>query len=227
VFCTNCGTQAASDHSFCSACGSKLESNSPVSTDNKHNNEQRVVDRHAGVKDWRMLTSSKEIFTHSQVVERIKRISGLSATGMPESEILAQIKLFDSKEASTFAMGALTDVVLPFYSNLGIKKESEVISNFAISYQEALVAVLCSLASRSQPLRDLRDASDGFVVDAQLPTSIWAMKGDFIISLENVNGGTKVCANINIPGQMFDWGKSKRTISDLFADVNRYSQFEL
>jgi len=91
-----------------------------------------------------MLTSSKEIFTHSQVVERIKRISGLSATGMPESEILAQIKLFDSKEASTFAMGALTDVVLPFYSNLGIKKESEVISNFAISYQEALVAVLCS-----------------------------------------------------------------------------------
>jgi len=114
-----------------------------------------------------------------------------------------------------------------FYSNLGIKKESEVSSDFPFSYQEALVAVLCSLASRSQPLRDLRDASNGFVVDAQLPASVWAWKGDFIITLENVNGGTRVCATINIPGQMFDWGKSNRTISNMFEDVNRYSQFEL
>lgn len=228
MFCTNCGTQATNDHSFCANCGSKLErseANSEKFVSNK--NEQSEIDSQGGVKDWRMLTSAGEIFTHSEVVERIKRISGLSATGMPESKILEQIRIFDSKGASKIAMGALTEVVLPFYSNLGINKESEVTTDFAISYQEVLVAVLCSLASRSQPLRDLRDASDGFVVDAQLPASIWSWKGDFFITLEKIKGGTRVCATINVPGQMFDWGKSNRTITDLFADVNRYSQFEL
>lgn len=229
MFCTNCGTQAANDHSFCSTCGSKLarSGNSPTTDSSSTTREQLQVNRHDKVDDWRMLTSAKDIFTHPQVVERIKRISGLSSTGMPASVILEQIRIFDSKGASKVAMGALTEVVLPFYSNLGIKKESEVSSDFPFSYQEALVAVLCSLASRSQPLRDLRDASNGFVVDAQLPASVWAWKGDFIITLENVNGGTRVCATINIPGQMFDWGKSNRTISNMFEDVNRYSQFEL
>jgi len=87
VFCTNCGTQAARDHSFCSSCGSKLESVDSVAINPvSEKNKTLEIDSHNKASDWRVLTSAREIFTHSQVAERIKRISGLSSTGMPEMQ---------------------------------------------------------------------------------------------------------------------------------------------
>ena len=43
-----------------------------------------------------------------------------------------------------------------------------------------------------------------------------------IITLERRPEGTMMKATITVPGQSFDWGRSKRVLQDLIEDVKRY-----
>ena len=43
-----------------------------------------------------------------------------------------------------------------------------------------------------------------------------------IITLESREEGTLLKGTITVPGQAFDWGRSKRVLQNLIDDVQRY-----
>jgi hypothetical protein len=43
--------------------------------------------------------------------------------------------------------------------------------------------------------------------------------GEMVIIVERVSGGTGVRAATNIPGQLYDWGKSRRALDQIFTHL--------
>ena len=82
--------------------------------------------------------------------------------------------------------------------------------------------MLCSLASRSQPLEDITEATNGCVIRSKMLSSIWSWEGDLIITLEAKEEGTLMSAAITVPGQLSDMGQSKRVLKALVEDVMKY-----
>ena len=48
---------------------------------------------------------------------------------------------------------------------------------------------------------------------------MFALEGDLILTVSRTQGGTQVEAKTEIPGQMFDWGKSSRCLEALFGEL--------
>jgi len=55
-----------------------------------------------------------------------------------------------------------------------------------------------------------------------MASSILSWEGNMIVTLERQSEGTLLKATITVPGQAFDWGRSKRVLQDLIDDVKRY-----
>jgi len=83
-----------------------------------------------------------------------------------------------------------------------------------------LVALLCSLARRGRPLRHVKQGIDGCVFEATLPSDVWSMAASLVVSVSRAGGATLVEAATTVPGQLYDWGKSKRCLDELFADLS-------
>ncbi len=56
--------------------------------------------------------------------------------------------------------------------------------------------------------------------EAKLPSDLWALEGQVVVTVERAGPGTRVEAATKIPGQLYDWGKSTRCLAKLFADLH-------
>ena len=98
----------------------------------------------------------------------------------------------------------IKDISLPISAKLGMKTSRDTSQGFRNTFGETLAAVLCSLASRSQPLEDITEATNGCVIRSKMLSSIWSWEGDLIITLEAKEEGTLMSAAITVPGQLSD-----------------------
>jgi hypothetical protein len=64
--------------------------------------------------------------------------------------------------------------------------------------------------------------SDGCVIESVIPADIWTFEGAAIVVLHAVAGGTRVQAATLIKGQMFDWGKSRVILDNLFGGLRSH-----
>ena len=103
-----------------------------------------------------------------------------------------------------------------------MKTNSELSQGFRNTFGETLAAVLCSLASRSQPVEELTEAKNGCVIASKMASSIWSWEGNMLVTLETRPEGTLLKGAITVPGQLSDMGKSKRVLQDLMDDVAKY-----
>jgi hypothetical protein len=92
-----------------------------------------------------------------------------------------------------------------------------------LSGGKIIVGVLCSLSRNGQNLRKVEQAEDGCLLEATLPSDMWSLEGDLLITVKRNAPGTLVEAATVIKGQLFDWGKSKRCLEKLFADLRNLS----
>jgi hypothetical protein len=79
--------------------------------------------------------------------------------------------------------------------------------------------LLCSMARNGQPLRHVKQAEDGCEFDAVLPSDMWALEGDLVTTVRRQGIRTEVASAASIKGQLIDWGKSRRCLDTLFADL--------
>ncbi len=82
-----------------------------------------------------------------------------------------------------------------------------------------LLRLLCSLAQHGQAIRRVEQASDGCVLEAAIPSDVWSLEGDLLVTVRQIGTQTEVRASTRIKGQLFDWGKSNRCLDRLFADL--------
>jgi len=112
-------------------------------------------------------------------------------------------------------------IVQPIYASVGIKTGKTLKESFAAPAGKVLVAAICSLARRGQPLSEVEQGQDGCLLKAGLPSDMWSVAGDFLVTVERQGQGASVEAATVIKGQLYDWGKSKRMLTALFDDIRR------
>ena len=81
------------------------------------------------------------------------------------------------------------------------------------------MAAICSLARYGRALTQVHQGEDGCVLEAVIPRTMCSLEGELIISIRRDQGGSQVEAATKIPGQLFDWGKSKQCLNQLFEDL--------
>jgi hypothetical protein len=48
---------------------------------------------------------------------------------------------------------------------------------------------------------------------------MWSFEGELVISFRRLSNGTQIAAATKIRGQLYDWGKSKQQLEQLFGDI--------
>lgn len=85
---------------------------------------------------------------------------------------------------------------------------------------QVIASVLCSLAYHGQAVHSVEQREDGCTLTAEIPSDLKTFGGVLQVSVSRgSSGSTTVHATAQIPGQLYDWGKSKQTLAALFADV--------
>lgn len=85
---------------------------------------------------------------------------------------------------------------------------------------QVIASVLCSMAFHGQVVHAVEQRADGCTLIAEIPTDRKTFGGVLRVRIDRgADRTTALQANAEIPGQLYDWGKSKQTVADLFADV--------
>jgi hypothetical protein len=201
VFCSQCGSKA--DGNFCFQCGAPL--NGVVRT-----NDHPI--------DWSEWIDYEELLKVREVREMIaehaaraeKRISAEEFLSICD-KVFSPIKGVSSK--------TVTAIVQPMLAAMGLKTGKTRSQVFHRPAGKILVTALCSLARRGRPLRQVNQGRDGCVLEATLPSDVYSCAATVVITITRTVGGALVEAAATVPGQLYDWGKSKRSLDELFADL--------
>ena len=194
MYCHNCGEQVVG--SFCSSCGT------PVA-------KQKV----------------KDYNSYSTLIldDRCKQIIASEATNA-KSGISGEEFLKLSEQIIPVPMQLIGDWSSKLYANMGLRTGKTGQESFPYPFSYVLLAVLCSLARHNMKPASVSEATGVCTLEASLPSSMWSWEGKYYIIIESQENSTIVHAKTEIPGQKFDWGKSKRTLDTLFKEVQELCQ---
>ncbi len=81
------------------------------------------------------------------------------------------------------------------------------------------VSVLCALARDGHKVQDVHQASDGCMLICELPSDMFSLAGQLLVTIQREPEGASVHADTRIEGQLFDWGKSNACLDQLFKRI--------
>jgi hypothetical protein len=197
MFCSSCGAEATGN--FCWKCGSPLK-DAPA----------------PAPEDWSRELRYQTLIQIPNVREMVSRQAGMAEKHLSAEDFLA---MFDKVVPLGVSLEKLGTLVQPIYVRMGIKTGKARTETLPQPPGTVIVAALCSLARHGQALQQVQQFEDGCLLEAALPSDMWSWKGTLYVSVHGTDAETRVEATTDIKGQMFDWGKSKRVLETLFADL--------
>ena len=220
MFCTQCGRKFGETDRFCAQCGAPR---GDVGSDAPPQAETALPETDPSI-DWRNSMTPREIMAHPEVRARIEAVTGANPKGMSAEQFyeFARPIIMITGAGPAPPLKLIKDISLPISAKLGMKTSRDVTQGFRNTFGETLAAVLCSLASRSQPVEEIADATNGCIIRSKMLSSIWSWEGDLIITLETKDAGTLLTGVITVPGQLSDMGQSRRVLNMLIEDVMKY-----
>jgi hypothetical protein len=208
MFCSQCGVKASGK--FCHQCGSLLNVSDAVLAIAEQKSGQNVP------KDWERDPLYENVIRTESVRSVIARHAANAPKIVSGESILA---IYDKVVQSPIPLEKLAAVVQPLYASWGSRTGKEHTELIRIPIGRAIAQTLCSLAKHGQTLQNVEQLEDGCLLNADLPSSVCALKGTMTISLRSFESDTQVAATTSIPGQLYDWGKSNRCLQQLFSDL--------
>ena len=167
---------------------------------------------------WDDEVNYRSLVKMPEVRELIDRHASLSRKKMTGEELL---QLAEKIMPTGVPLDKVMSLFQPLATQMGIGTGQERVERIQAPVGRVLVRVLCSLARHGQTLRHIRQGSDGCALEASLPSDIWALEGVLGITVVRRGGWTDVGAATKVGGQWFDWGKSRRCLDQLFADLQQ------
>lgn len=209
MFCSECST--AAHGKFCSSYGAALTT---------------VANRSAVVipvaVDWSETIDCQALLAIPAVRDQIARAASQAKKGMSGEDFLEMAGNAMGKLAGlpvSIPMTGLARFAQSTYAKMGIKTGKSRIELLHRPIGHVLVALLCSLVKNGRELRGVYQIESGVILVAALPSDLFALEGDLVLTVNRAIGGTQVEAKTEIPGQIFDWGKSTRCLDSLFAEL--------
>ncbi|MCE9554904.1 MAG: zinc ribbon domain-containing protein [Planctomycetes bacterium] len=207
MYCSECGTKAQGK--FCANCGVPLQQAITA----------EIVAAIVSPGHWQETVNYETIVRAPEVREMVTRAAEQATQRLSGEDFL---KFCDKALAPLYGgvpVGKLASIAQPIYSALGMNTGKEQRRVFSKPPGRVIVALLCSLARRGRPLRQIRQATDGCMFEATLPSDVWSFAGDLLVEVRTDTVGTAVEARTVVKGQLFDWGKSKRCLEELLTDL--------
>lgn len=167
---------------------------------------------------WDEEVNYRALVKMPEVRELIDRYASLSRKKMTGEELL---QLAEKIMPTGVPLDKVMSLFQPLATQMGIGTGQERVERVQAPVGRVMVRVLCSLARHGQTLRHIRQGSDGCALEASLPSDIWALEGLLGITVVRRGGWTDVGAATKVGGQWFDWGKSRRCLDQLFADLQQ------
>ena len=202
MYCHQCGAKAYG--TYCSNCGAKLIAN----------------DSHLGPlpQDWADEIRYEVLLSRPEVRDLIARQASQSQKRMSADDFL---ELCDKAfvPLTGVSLAKIGAILQPIYAKLGVKTGKTRKEFYTAPAGKVLVAAICSLARRGEPLNKVEQGLDGCLLKAGIPSDMWSFAGDFLITIQREEQGTSVEAVTIIKGQLYDWGKSKHILKELFDDI--------
>jgi len=207
MFCSQCGEKASGK--FCHQCGNPLQIVEAI-----------LVLPGEGAPpepgNWEHDARYEKIVRVDAVRTVIAHHAAHAKTGVSGEAILA---LYDKIVPSPVPLEGLVAVLQPLYASWGFRTGKERTELIETPIGRAIARALCSFAKYGQTFQSAEQSDSGCILTADLPSSVCAMKGKLTISLLRSEFRTQVAAMTAIPGQMYDWGKSRRCLDQLFNDL--------
>jgi hypothetical protein len=217
MFCSECGKEASGK--FCWSCGRPLQQlGVPAVVDGNASENVPVL------IDWSNLTDCRALLAIAEIRERIARHAAQCQKKFSGEEFLAYCDKFASVLTGGVPLSLIAKISQPLSERLGFKTGKLRRERLAERPGNVLVAVLCSLAQNGQQIRDIKQLSNGCVLQAALPSDIWSLKGDLLLTVLAEEGVTVVEAGTAIHGQVYDWGKSNRLLDRLFIELVQFAK---
>ena len=118
------------------------------------------------------------------------------------------------------SMTTVVEIVSPIYARKGIKTGKERAQAVAKPIGWVLADVLCLLALNGYTVKNVHQGTDGCVLECALPSDWRSFAGgEIVVTVERYGTGAGVKAVTNIPGQLYDWGKSKQALDRIFSGL--------
>ena len=216
MYCSECGVKGTGK--FCTACGNRL-----AATDVGRAQQQVDAEFDPTVVlaiDWSDLIDYEQLIAIPAVRDQIAHAAAQAKKRLTGEEILDLYgKAMDKLTGVPLPMSALAGFAQTAYAKMGVKTGKSRSAAFAVPPGEMLVRLLCSLAKEGRGVRNVQQLSDGCIVKAALPSDLFALEGDLIVAVVRQGRATRVEAHTDIPGQMFDWGKSTRCLETLLGEL--------
>lgn len=210
MFCSHCGTALigiAANGNFCAHCGAKLTAPmiaAPL--------VETLPD------DWSGEHRYEILLRYPEVRAQIERAAAESRTWLTGEQFLKLAeKAFEPLMG--VSLDTVTAIALPISRRLGIQTGKSRVEVLPALLGQTIVAALCSLARHGRKLTKVHQAEDGCVLEAVLPPDLRTLTGELLVTLRRNGNHTQVEAATKIPGQLYDWGKSKQCLNQLFSEL--------
>ena len=230
MFCSNCGADATGN--YCWRCGTALAGAAgppaaqparppaPPPSGPPQPGPPPPPTAPRADEDWAHETRYDALVAIPEVRERIARNADLAEKRMTGEEFLALADKIGGKAGLLpVPVAPVAQLVQPIYEDMGIRTGKTRAERVRWPVGRVIVAVLCSLARHGMTIRSVRQADDGCIVEAEIPSDVRSFGGTLVVTVGRANGTTDVEAATKIGGQLFDWGKSAACLRELFADI--------
>ena len=120
---------------------------------------------------------------------------------------------------SPLPMGPAMAIMQDVYGRMGVHAGKTRTERYRLPVGRVIVSALCALARGGYKVQDVHQASDGCMLICQIPSDLFSLAGQLLVTIQREADGTSVQADTHIEGQLFDWGKSNRCLKQLFDGI--------
>lgn len=211
MFCSQCGAHCQADDRFCSSCGAPLQTSVP---------SPQPEAAPSSPADWSNIVDYRVLTAIPEVHDRIAHATAQASAPISAADFLAIAdKALVPLVSSTVPTASIMQLVQPIYERMGIQTEKTRTEEVPWPAGRVIVAALCSCARRGMTVAAVHQGTDGVVIEATLPSSALALKSTLVATIARSSSATRLQAVAATKGQLYDWGRSKRTLQTLFEDV--------
>ena len=169
--------------------------------------------------DWTELTDCQSLVAIPEVRERIARYAAKAKKRFTGEDFLEVCDKVFAPVSGGVPLTLIAKIAQPLAERLGFKSVKTRSERTVDRPGVVIVAILCSLAQNNQQIREATAESNGCTITTALPSDIWSLKTDLVVSVRTESQFTIVEACVTIPGQKYDWGKCNRVLDHLFDDL--------
>jgi hypothetical protein len=214
MFCSQCGKESTGK--FCWNCGAPLHAGGEVQPAPAAATPAPAAAIPApALTDWQNEVDYETLIRNPEVRDLLAKQKPAAVRMTGEEFVETFGKILKSPVSLAPVMGIMQDV----NGRLGVHTGKTRSENYRQPVGRVIVYALCALARNGHKVQDVHQASDGCMLICEIPSDMFSLAGQLLVTIHREPEGASVHADTRIEGQLFDWGKSNACLNRLFNGI--------